>query len=91
MAGVQRAARSCSPNRQRMRRWRYTWLLDVDKGTSRLWFDLNERDRYKSPGYPERRPLPNGEWVLHQNGDAVYFSGSGAPMRGIGHSSTCAA
>jgi len=68
--------------RQRMRRWRYTWLLDVDKGTSRLWFDLNESDRYKSPGYPERRPLPNGEWVLHQNGDAVYFSGSGGTDKG---------
>jgi dipeptidyl aminopeptidase/acylaminoacyl peptidase len=68
--------------RQRMRRWRYTWLLDVDEGTSRLWFDLNESDRYKSPGYPERRPLPNGEWVLHQNGDAVYFSGSGGTDKG---------
>ena len=68
--------------RERMRRWRYTWLLDVDKGTSRLWFDLNERDRYKSPGFPLRRPLPNGEWVLHQNGDAVYFSGSGGTEHG---------
>jgi hypothetical protein len=43
--------------RERIRRWRYTWLLDVDKGTSRLWFDLNERDSYASPGYP----LPSRE------------------------------
>jgi len=68
--------------RERMRRWRYTWLLDVDEGTSRLWFDLNERDRYASPGYPVHRPLPNGRWVLHQQGDAVYFSGSGATDQG---------
>jgi dipeptidyl aminopeptidase/acylaminoacyl peptidase len=68
--------------RERMRRWRYTWLLDVDKGTSRLWFDLNEKDRYASPGYPEHRPLPNGRWVLRQQGDAVYFSGSGATDQG---------
>ncbi len=68
--------------RERMRRWRYTWLLDVDAGTSRLWFDLNEGDRYASPGYPERRQLPNGEWVLHQEGDAVYFSGSGGTKDG---------
>ena len=42
--------------RERMRRWRYTWLLDVDGGTSRPWFDLNEDDRYASPGAPELRP-----------------------------------
>ncbi len=64
--------------RERIERWRYTWLLDVDEGTARPWFDLNEKDRYASPGYAQRRPLPNGEWVLHQQGDAVYFSGSGA-------------
>jgi dipeptidyl aminopeptidase/acylaminoacyl peptidase len=68
--------------RERIRRWRYTWLLDVDKGTSRLWFDLNESDRYASPGSALRRPLPNGRWVLHQKGDAVYFSGSGATDKG---------
>ena len=68
--------------RERIRRWSYTWLLDVDKGTSRLWFDLNESDRYTSPGSALRRPLPNGRRVLHQKGDAVYFSGSGATDKG---------
>ena len=68
--------------RERMRRWRYTWLLDVDKGIARPWFDLNESDRYSSPGFAVRRPLPNGSWVLHQQGDAVYFSGSGATDQG---------
>jgi dipeptidyl aminopeptidase/acylaminoacyl peptidase len=68
--------------RERIRRWRYTWLLNVDKGTSRLWFDLNEKDRYASPGSAVHRPLPNGRWVLHQQGNAVYFSGSGASDQG---------
>jgi len=68
--------------RERMRRWRYTWLLDVDEGTARLWFDRNESDRYTSPGSPLRRPLANGRWVLHQLGDAVYFSGTGATEGG---------
>jgi len=67
---------------ERMRRWRYVWLLDVDKGTSRLWFDLDEDDRYGDPGYPVFKPLPNGQWVLRQNGDAVYFRGSGATNTG---------
>ncbi|MHC4946023.1 MAG: S9 family peptidase, partial [Planctomycetota bacterium] len=67
---------------ERIRRWRYTWLLDVDQGTSRLWFDLNERDRYNSPGRPVRLLLPNGRRVLRQKGDAVYFSGTGATEQG---------
>jgi len=67
---------------ERIRRWEYTWLLDVDKGTSRLWFDLNESDSYASPGWALRRPLPNGRWVLHQKGNAVYFTGSGGSEAG---------
>ena len=68
--------------RERMRRWRYVWLLDVDKGTSRLWFDLDEDDQYGDPGYPLFRQLPNGLWVLRQQKDAVYFRGSGATEQG---------
>jgi len=68
--------------RERIRRWRYVWLLDVDEGTSRLWFDLDEDDRYDDPGYPLFRPLPNGRWVLHEKKGAVYFRGSGATDQG---------
>jgi dipeptidyl aminopeptidase/acylaminoacyl peptidase len=68
--------------RERMKRWRYTWLLDVDTGTARPWFDRNERDRYNAPGSPLSKPLKNGRWVLRQKGDAVYFSGGGATKEG---------
>lgn len=68
--------------RERNRRWRYVWLLNVEQGRARLWFDLNEKDRYNNPGSPLLRPLANGRWVLHQRGDAVYFSGSGATPAG---------
>ena len=47
-----------------------TWLLDVDTGSSRPWFDRNEDDRYGSPGWPVRRQLPDGQWVLRQKGEA---------------------
>ena len=67
---------------ERIRRWRYVWLLDVDQGTSRLWYDLDEDDRYGDPGYPLFRLLANGRPVLHQKGDAVYFRGSGASDQG---------
>ena len=68
--------------RERMRRWRYVWLLDVDEGTAEPWFDLNERDRYGDPGSPMMRPLANGQMVMHQRGDGVYFRGSGATDQG---------
>ncbi|NEQ42718.1 MAG: S9 family peptidase [Leptolyngbya sp. SIOISBB] len=68
--------------RERIRRWRYVWLIDVEQGTARRWFDLNEDDRYGNPGSPQFRVLPNGRWVLHQKGNAVYFSGSGATEQG---------
>ena len=69
--------------RERIRRRRYVWLLDVDEGTSRLWFDLDEDDSYRDPGYPLLRRLPNGRRVLRQQGDAVYFVGvRGATNRG---------
>ena len=68
--------------RERMRRWRTTWLLDVDTGEARLWYELNESERYAAPGSPRRRQLPNGKWVLHQKGAAVYFTGSGGTREG---------
>ncbi len=68
--------------RERMRRWRYVWLLDVDKGTARQWFDLDEDDRYANPGSPLYRRLANGQWVMRQKGDAVYFTGSGGTDQG---------
>jgi dipeptidyl aminopeptidase/acylaminoacyl peptidase len=68
--------------RERIRRRLYVWLLDVDAGTSRLWYDLDEDDRYGDPGDPIQRPLPNGHWVLRQDGDAIYFRGSGATDEG---------
>lgn len=68
--------------RERIRRWRYVWLLDVDEGTARQWFDLDEDDRYGDPGFPLFRPLPNGQSVMHQRGDRVYFRGIGATDEG---------
>ena len=68
--------------RERMKRWRYTSLLDTESGEATLWYDQNEDERYGSPGYPEYEKLDNGKWVLRQEGDAVYFSGSGASSEG---------
>lgn len=68
--------------RERMKRWRYVWLLNVDKNTSRLWLNRDEDDRYGDPGNPLFKKLSNGYYVLHQKGDAVYFSGRGSSKKG---------
>ena len=68
--------------RERIRRWRYVWLVDVDKGSSRKWFDLDEGDRYGNPGRPLFRQLSNGYRVLREQEGAVYFRGSGGTDQG---------
>ena len=67
---------------ERMRRWYYIWLLNVDNGTARIWYDRDVGDRYGDPGSPVFRLLANGQSVMHQTGDAVYFSGTGATEQG---------
>jgi dipeptidyl aminopeptidase/acylaminoacyl peptidase len=68
--------------RERMKRWRYVWLLDVNKGTSRLWFDLDEDDRYNDPGYPLFTQMENGQWVIKIDDGEMYFRGSGGSKEG---------
>ena len=68
--------------RERMKRWRYVWLLDVNKGTSREWFDLDENDRYNDPGNPLFTQLDNGKYVIKVEDGAMYFRGSGGSKDG---------
>lgn len=68
--------------RERMKRWRYVWLLNVNKGTSKLWFDLDEDDRYNDPGYPIFTQLDNGKYVIKVEDGSMYFRGSGGTKDG---------
>lgn len=67
---------------ERMRRWLFIWILDVDNGTARLWYDHDAGDRYGDPGNPVYRQLPNGQRVMRQLDEAVYFSGTGGTEQG---------
>lgn len=66
------------------RHWRRSFVLDVDdrKAKPRLLWDLSTDERYKNPGTTVMRQLPNGAWVLHQDGDAVFLEGLGASSEG---------
>ncbi len=68
--------------RERMKRWRYVWLLDVDKGTSKLWFDLDENDRYNDPGYPLYTQMANGKSAIKIENGSMYFRGRGGSKEG---------
>ena len=68
--------------RERMKRWRYVWLLDVNKGTARQWFDLDENDRYNDPGYPLFTQLKNGQYVFKVEDESIYFRGRGGTKNG---------
>jgi dipeptidyl aminopeptidase/acylaminoacyl peptidase len=66
------------------RHWRRSFVMDVDdlRQKPRLLWDLSTDERYANPGYPVRRQLPNGFWVLRQDGDSIYLSGAGASPDG---------
>jgi dipeptidyl aminopeptidase/acylaminoacyl peptidase len=61
-----------------------TFALNVDdpKVEWRLVWDRSTDERYKHPGYPVFRTLPNGFHVLEQDGDSIYLSGAGASPEG---------
>ena len=66
------------------RHWKRTFTFDVDAPQTkpRLLWDLSEDELYKNPGSPVFRKLPNGSWVVHQEGDAIYLTGSGSSPDG---------
>ena len=64
--------------------WRKTFLIDVDHPAARLpvvW-DLSSDERYKNPGQPVYKTLPNGSRVVQQDGGAIFLEGDGASVAG---------
>ncbi len=68
--------------RERIKRWRYVWLLDIDKNTSKLWFDLDENDRYNDPGYPLYTQMENGQYAIKVENGSMFFRGRGGTKTG---------
>lgn len=68
--------------RERIKRWRYIWLLNVNDGSAKKWFDLNENDRYNDPGRPMYTQLDNGKYAIKVEDGAMFFRGSGGTKEG---------
>jgi len=66
------------------RHWARTFIMDVDhpESTSRLLWDLSWDEHYKDPGDPVFRQLPNGAWILRQQGESIFLAGAGSSPGG---------
>lgn len=66
------------------RHWRRVFQLDVDakKSKPRLLWDLSSEERYDDPGSFVQEQLPNGAYVVRQDGDSVFLRGVGASPQG---------
>ena len=67
---------------ERARRWRHVWRVNADKRKAQPWFDLSANDRYNNPGSPVTRIHPNGHRLLVEQGDTLFFAGSGSSPKG---------
>ena len=64
--------------------WRRVLLFDVDHPAAQppvLW-DMSSEERYKDPGRPVYKTLPNGQHVVRMDGHAIFLRGRGASVDG---------
>ena len=66
------------------RHWRRTFLVDVDHPAAKpsLLWDMSSDERYKDPGRPVYKTLPNGQSVVREEGGAIFLAGRGASVDG---------
>ncbi len=68
---------------ERQKRWQRTFLVDLDTHTEpRLIWARNNQDRYKDPGRPLEKSLPNGSRVMLLDGGHIFLAGAGSSPSG---------
>ncbi|HEX2013160.1 MAG TPA: prolyl oligopeptidase family serine peptidase [Roseateles sp.] len=67
----------------RVRAWTRTYLLPLRGSQSKPLFEHSVRERYRHPGAPLMRTLPNGQSVIQSTRDGeIFLIGQGAGPRG---------
>lgn len=68
----------------RDRRWIETVriFLDDPGAAPKVVWSRNMQDRYRNPGSPVMKTLPNGRSVMHQSGEWIFLAGVGATPQG---------
>ncbi len=66
------------------RHWRRTFLFDAATPATKpvLLWDMSSDELYDDPGQPVYRMLPNGQWAVRQEGQAIFLSGEGSTPDG---------
>lgn len=61
-----------------------TFEIDLDKPGEApvLLWSRNQQDRYKDPGLPESKTMPNGQATILMDGDNIFLSGLGSSPTG---------
>ncbi len=69
---------------ERNKRWIRTFALNPKNPSEepKLLWARNMQDRYKDPGTPEMRRLPNGHMAMRQEGDSIFLRSVGATPKG---------
>ncbi len=69
---------------ERNKRWIRTFALNPKNPAEqpKLIWARNMQDRYKDPGNPDMRMLPNGKLAMRQDGDAIFLKSVGATPNG---------
>jgi dipeptidyl aminopeptidase/acylaminoacyl peptidase len=66
----------------RTRRWTRTWIIDKPGAAPRKLWDRSQEDAYGNPGAPQRRQRASGTSTIHQVGNTIYLTGTGASPEG---------
>ncbi len=68
----------------RSRRWVRTLLVNLKQpgAEPKLIWERSARDRYRDPGGPLMKTLPNGHRVMWQSGNSIFLAGAGASPKG---------
>lgn len=66
------------------RHWRRTSMMNVDapKEKARVLWDLSSDEHYNNPGSFVMRELPNGVYIVRQDGDSAFLRGQGSSPAG---------
>jgi dipeptidyl aminopeptidase/acylaminoacyl peptidase len=69
---------------ERNKRWIRTFAVNPKQPDAKpkLIWARNLQDRYKDPGTPETRVLPNGKLAVRQDGDSIFLRSLGATPQG---------
>jgi dipeptidyl aminopeptidase/acylaminoacyl peptidase len=68
----------------RDRLWTRAWFFNpqMPDEPHRLVWDMSTQERYRNPGTPEMRTLPNGFRAMQQHGSYIFLTGPGATPEG---------